>query len=247
MIRLSTILIGAALMSGAANGDDTAIRTAFPNTKIDSIDCLTAAPLCEVVAGTSVFYTTQDARLMVIGRVFDLQHGRSLTDDRLDALDAGQPIARSGAVASRPPQSLPQGIAGHFDANDAIVTGEGPRHLAIIADPNCPYCAMVSEAVVELGDVQADIYLVGTVGGRAVPETVYCASDPETALYQAYTKSLDLGASCDAALAVARNERAARALGLSGTPILIRGDGAIRYGALSAPDLDTWLKGGSTQ
>lgn len=247
MIRIASSLMMAAFIANVACADDTAIRDAFPNTKIDSVDCLTAAPLCEVVAGTSVFYTTEDARLMVIGRVFDLHLGRSLTDDRLDALDGDRPTTRPGAVANRPPQTLPDGIAGHFDARDAIVTGDGPRHVAIIADPNCPYCAMVSEAVIELGDVQADIYLVGTVGGRAVPETVYCASDPETALYQAYTKSLDLGASCDAAMAVARNERAARALGLSGTPILIRGDGAIRYGALSASDLDTWLKGGRTK
>ena len=45
-------------------------------------------------------------------------------------------------------------------------------------------------------------------------------------------------------MAVARNERAARSIGLSGSPILIRDDGAIRYGALGPSDLDAWLKGG---
>jgi thiol:disulfide interchange protein DsbC len=243
MIRAALFFFSLAGLSASAYGDESVIRAAFPNTAIQTVDCALAAPLCEVVAGKSVFYTTPDARIMVIGRVFDLQLGRSLTDDRLDALDGGQASVRTASVANRPPQSLPQGIAGQFDPADAIVTGEGDRHVAIIADPNCPYCAMLSEAVIELGNVQADIYLVGTVGGRAVPETVYCARDPETALYQAYTRALDPGPSCDGALAVGRNERAARQLGLSGTPILIRGDGAIRYGALDAPDLDAWLKG----
>lgn len=232
------------LLTGA-NADENAIRSAFPNTSIDSIDCALASPLCEVVAGDSVFYTTPDARIMVIGRVFDLKLGRSLTDDRLDAIDEENETARQVSVASHAPARLPSGLAGHFDVSDAIVTGQGERKLSIIADPACPYCAALSEAVIELGDVQADIYLVGTVGGRSVPETVYCAGDPETALYQAYTRQLQPGPSCDRARAVARNERAARSLGLSGTPILIRGDGAIQYGALAAEDLGTWLNGES--
>lgn len=240
-LALSAIALSAAF---AAHADEAQIRAAFPNTSIDSVDCALASPLCEVVAGGSVFYTTPDARLMVIGRVFDLQLGRSLTDDRLDALNAKYGEATRTSLAPAAPQNLANGLAGTFDPSDAIVTGEGARHVSIIADPACPYCAQLAESVIALGDVRASVYLVGSVGGRAVPETVYCARDPETALYQAYTRSLAPGASCEAAMAVSRNERAARSLGLSGTPILIRDDGAIRYGMLSPSDLDAWLKGG---
>lgn len=230
--------------SGLASADESAIRGAFPNTNIDSIDCALTTPLCEVVAGKSVFYTTPDARLMVIGRVFDLQLGRSITDDRLDALDAKYASSDTSAAPRAAPSSLAIGLTGSFDPADAIVTGEGDRHVSIIADPACPYCAQLAESVIALGDLSASVYLVGNVGGRAVPETVYCASDPETALYQAYTRNLAAGPSCERAMAVARNERAAKSLGLSGTPILIRDDGAIRYGMLSPSDLDAWLKGG---
>jgi len=230
-------------LSGLASADESAIRSAFPNTKIDSVDCALTTPLCEVVAGKSVFYTTPDARLMVIGRVFDLQLGRSITDDRLDALDAKYGVSDTAIAPRAAPQSLATGLSGAFDPADAIVTGEGARHVSIIADPACPYCAQLAESVIALGDVTASVYLVGSVGGRAVPETVYCASDPETALYQAYTRNLAPGPSCEPAMAVARNELAARSLGLSGTPILIRDDGAIRYGMLGPSDLDAWLKG----
>ncbi len=237
-------LIGFAIaLSANAFADEAEIRGAFPNTKIDSVDCALTSPLCEVVAGQSVFYTTPDARLMVIGRVFDLQLGRSITDDRLDALDAKNGTSTEKVNVPIAPQTLANGLNGAFDPKDAILTGEGARHVSIIADPACPYCAGLAESVIALGDVRASVYLVGTVGGRAVPETVYCARDPETALYQAYTRSLAPGASCERAMAVARNERAARSLGLSGTPILIRGDGVIRYGMLGASDLDAWLKG----
>ena len=242
MIRFGLTALAIALAS-PANADEAQIRAAFPNTSIDSVDCALTNPLCEVVAGQSVFYTTPDARLMVIGRVFDLQLGRSITDDRLDALDAKYGAATPGSSARGAPQNLANGIAGAFDAADAIVTGAGPRHVSVIADPACPYCAQLAESIIALGDVTASVYLVGSVGGRAVPEAVYCASDPETALYQAYTRSLAPGASCERAMAVSRNERAARSLGLSGTPILIRDDGAIRYGMLGAEDLDAWLKG----
>jgi thiol:disulfide interchange protein DsbC len=244
MNRTHLLLASLLAVAPFAQADENAIRAAFPNTAIDTVDCTLAAPLCEIVAGQSVFYTTPDARIMVIGRVFDLQLGRSLTDDRLDAIDGDAASVRSGAVAGRPPQALPGRFADEFRIEDAIVTGEGPRHMSVIADPNCPYCAQLAETVVALGDVQADVYLVGTVGGRAVPETVYCAPDPVTALYRAYTRRLDPGPSCERAMAVSRNERAARTLGLSGTPILIRDDGTILYGMLSPADLDAWLKGG---
>ena len=242
MIRLGLTLLAFAF-AAPAHADEAQIRAAFPNTSIDSVDCTLTTPLCEVIAGQSVFYTTPDARLMVIGRVFDLQLGRSITDDRLDALDSKYGDQTSVASARSAPQNLANGIGGTFDPADAIITGEGPRHVSVIADPACPYCAQLAEAIIALGDVSASVYLVGSVGGRAVPETVYCASDPETALYQAYTRSLPPGASCERAMAVSRNERAARSLGLSGTPILIRDDGAIRYGMLPPSDLDAWLKG----
>ena len=241
ILGLAALVLGS---SGLASADESAIRSAFPNTNIDSVDCALTSPLCEVVAGKSVFYTTPDARLMVIGRVFDLQLGRSITDDRLDALDAKYGISDTSFAPRAAPRSLANGLIGTFDPKDAILTGEGERHVSIIADPACPYCAQLAESVIALGDVEASVYLVGSVGGRAVPETVYCAGDPETALYQAYTRNLNPGPSCERAMAVARNERAARSLGLSGTPILIRDDGAIRYGMLGPSDLDAWLKGG---
>lgn len=242
MMRLVPATLALSL-AVSAHADEAQIRSAFPNTSIDSVDCAMASPLCEVVAGQSVFYTTPDARLMVIGRVFDLQLGRSITDDRLDVLDAKYGAQTPVSSARSAPQVLTNGLAGTFDPADAIVTGEGARHVSVIADPACPYCAQLAEAIIALGDVTASVYLVGSVGGRAVPETVYCAPDPETALYQAYTRRLAPGASCERAMAVSRNERAAQSLGLSGTPILIRDDGAIRYGMLAPTDLDAWLKG----
>lgn len=245
MIRMFHLALAALAIAGSASADDAIIREAFPNTSIDSVDCELAAPLCEVVAGGSVFYTTPDARIMVIGRVFDLQLGRSITDERLDALDAKYGNTRAVSSAAAAPQVLTNGLVGSFDPQDAIVTGEGARHVSVIADPACPYCAQLAEAIIEAGDLRASVYLVGSVGGRAVPETVYCAADSKIALYQAYTRSLDPGPSCQRARAVARNENAARRLGLSGTPILVRDDGAIRYGALSADALNAWLEGGA--
>ena len=41
----------------------------------------------------------------------------------------------------------------------------------------------------------------------------------------------------------ARPPKGPRQLGLSGTPILIRDDGAIRYGMLPPEELDAWRKG----
>lgn len=70
MIRAAFLSLSLAAFGVSAHGDESVIRAAFPNTAIETVDCALAAPLCEVVAGKSVFYTTPDARIMVIGRVF---------------------------------------------------------------------------------------------------------------------------------------------------------------------------------
>ena len=242
-LAVSGLIMGCLAPAGLT--DEATIRTAFPETDIQSVDCDLAAPLCEVVAGKSVFYTTPDARIMVIGRVFDLQLGRSLTDDRLDVLDAVDKDGRTGP-ARAVSQRLPGALEETFRPEDAIVTGSGGTQIAVIADPACPYCARLHATLSAMPDVTVSTFLVGTIGGPQGPASIYCATDPAQALEAAYgpgRRTNGASGTCERASAIGRNEAAARRLGLTGTPVLIRSDGAVQFGALSEHQIRTWLQG----
>ena len=242
-LAVSGLIMGC--LAPAAFADEATIRAAFPETDIQTVDCDLAAPLCEVVAGKSVFYTTPDARIMVIGRVFDLQLGRSLTDDRLDTLDAASEDPAS-APARAVSQRLPGALEETFRPEDAIVTGSGFTPIAVIADPACPYCARLHATLSAMPDVTVSTFLVGTIGGPQGPASIYCAANPARALEAAYApgrSTLSPSGSCDRASAIGRNEAAARRLGLTGTPVLIRSDGAVQFGALPEHQIRTWLQG----
>jgi thiol:disulfide interchange protein DsbC len=74
---------------------------------------------------------------------------------------------------------------------------------------------------------------------RRLAETVICASDPASALHQAYEGALDpSGASCAETRGLDANEAFARANGFAGTPVIVRAsDGAVLHGYRDAATL----------
>jgi len=48
-----------------------ALLNRLPRTKVNKVDCSQVPGLCEIQAGSNVFYVDQTARYLVVGRVFD--------------------------------------------------------------------------------------------------------------------------------------------------------------------------------
>ncbi|MEL7541372.1 MAG: disulfide isomerase DsbC N-terminal domain-containing protein, partial [Pseudomonadota bacterium] len=65
--------------------DDTrrAVEARFVQTQVDEVTCDGFGPLCQVVAGKTVFYVDARARHAFIGRVYDLEGKRDLTEATL--------------------------------------------------------------------------------------------------------------------------------------------------------------------
>lgn len=57
----------------SADSVRAALATRLPKTKITAVNCDRLNGLCEVAAGTTLFYTDAKARYLVIGRVYDMQ------------------------------------------------------------------------------------------------------------------------------------------------------------------------------
>ena len=117
-----------AVASGFGTSLKDKVQKEFPNTPITSADCDKGpANLCEVVAGSNVFYVTRDAKFAFVGAVLDLENKVDVTDVRLRELAAvGQAEARiRGAAPAAPGRSGRSGRGARFCARCA---GGQPDH-----------------------------------------------------------------------------------------------------------------------
>ena len=176
-----------------------ALAARLPKTHISSVVCGRTGDMCEVAAGSTLFYTDQAARFLVIGRVYDMKTRTDLTAARLlainpdllvngaahrDDLDEAPPTKASSAkMRVVPSAALLKGLP----ANGAIAWGpvNGPR-VIVFSDFRCPYCARLSQTLVELG-ARVEERPISVLGTRALSEAVLCSAAPEAALHAAYT------------------------------------------------------------
>ena len=231
----------------------TALKLRLPKTAIGAIDCGRFGGLCEVVAGTTLFYVDRGARFLMIGRLYDMETRSDLTAARLlelnpDLLVAGAAGKRDDADNQPPPAAakpakvdlsvLPAGGAIHW----GLVNG--PR-LIVLSDFACSYCRHLSAELVKLGArVEERPISIFGAESRKKAEAVLCATDPAAALHAAYDgRSLPTTAKCDVA-GLNANEAFAKRHGFSGTPVIIRADGAVLEGFRSADQLKTFIDGG---
>jgi len=83
---------------------------------------------------------------------------------------------------------------------------------------------------------------ISVLGSRDVADRVYCARNREAALHAAYAGApIKAGPACNTS-GLDANEAFAHRHGLSGTPVIVRGDGAVLEGYRPRAFLEKWLK-----
>ena len=254
--------------SGASSPAETKVSAALarrlPKTVITAVSCDKLGGLCEVTAGNTLFYTDAKARLLIIGRVYDMETRTDLTAAKLLALnpdtllgsaahnDAGN-AAGGGQPAPARPAAPAKVSLGDLPAAGAIHWGPaGGLKAVVFTDFRCPYCARLSETLGQIG-ARVEERPISVLGTRALTEKVYCAKDPVSALHGAYRheEPADSNASAASVAAIAKcdvsgldaNEAFARAHGFAGTPVVVRADGAVIEGWRPAAELAAFLKG----
>lgn len=231
-------------------GVRAALGLRLPKTRIGAVGCAGPFGLCEVVAGNAVFYVDRTARFLVIGHVYDMEERRDLTASRLlEVNPAGLiPPARSEQASDAPAPAA--AAAARVDLAELPRSGairwgaaSGPR-LVVLSDFACSYCRRLSGELASL-NVQVEEHPISIFGAasRRVAEQVLCAPDPVAALHQAYLgRSVEGGRHCDVR-GLDANEAFARAHGFSGTPVLIRADGAVLQGYRPAAAIKAFVEG----
>lgn len=269
-LGLAAILLGSgtSLVWGAnvpgyeASETDTRVLTALkqrlPKTQVARVNCQVVGGLCEVTTGSQVFYIDHGGRYLMIGRIFDLQTRQDLTAARLVDVNpdlligsaAGSRRETEANAAKQRGQSAPTGAGvpktlslASLPAEGGIVWGnrQGPS-VTVFSDFSCGYCKALS-ATLESLNVHVIERPISILGSRATANKVFCARDRARAVKAAYAgEPIKDTRACDTSPLDA-NERFAREHGISGTPVMVRSDGAVIEGFRPKEFIAAWLKG----
>lgn len=212
------------------------IEKRFSNTEISSISCDNFGTLCQVISGSTVFYVNPNATHAFIGRVFDLETNRDLTELTIKKLEIANDPRDTSQISDKKPiswRSLP--------LHDAIIRNKNGRYeVAVISDINCGYCRNFSSQVHRMSDVKVYEFLIGTGATKEIPNRIACSETPEQALESYYSNRQFQSPDCNRDITESAN-RIATQINLQGTPTFIRPDGEILVGFESIQSLRNWV------
>lgn len=219
------------------------LRTQYPATRFDSVKEAPLPGLFEVVMGKTVAYTDKAGRYFLFGHVWDMQQQRDLTADVKAQIQAS---SRAGEVQVNP-ALLPRTAALVLRA---ATDAKPEQELHIFADPSCSACQQLERSLEQIKGVSVYVYPLPILGeqSKRLTADIRCSAQPVQAWTawmrssQAPTSSAAVGTAQRAcAQASQAVTQAAEALGIRGTPTLIRGDGRMAVGALDRQALTQWL------
>jgi thiol:disulfide interchange protein DsbC len=256
-----------------ANSDSSVmarIQKHFPNTKITAVDCGNPTKdWCEVVAGKNVFYTTRDAKKVMVGSLLDLEKKVDLTDQRLKALAAlsqataqieGQAAPADQAALTKPVDQDVPPLAGNegppvgekvsitLPKANAIVHNPGaPIKISVFSDYNCGFCRKLYDTLIAQAEFEVTEYPIAILGpdSETKAKLVMCSHDREAAAAAAYAGgTIRTGGDCGKTDGiVSQNTEFARAHGIQSTPTIIRHDGTSQAGFASLDSLKKFATG----
>lgn len=257
LVTSAAMLLG---ISGSVPNDAVlaSLKDRLPKTQVSSVDCKKVDGLCEIVAGSNLFYVDKTARFLIIGRVYDMQTRQDLTAARLLELN---PDMLVGGAAKANAQGAPDAPAGQHLAradsapsparrvdlsglsrSGAIVWGRGGPSVTVFSDFHCSYCRALSQALRSM-DVTVIERPISVLGTRGIANQVLCSRDKAAAVHAAYAREpLGNAGTCDTR-GLDENERFARTHGFAGTPVIVRSDGAVLEGYRPKEVLAAWIKG----
>lgn len=219
---VALVLLGTASL---ALGDEAEVRRMLQEKLrgAGQLESLRKAPfgdLYEAVIrspdGAIVYYVDSRATVIIAGRVIDAKSGRDLTEERLRRLNAvkweGLPL--QWAITT--------------------VRGSGRRKIAVLSDPNCPYCKRLEEGLAKLDDITVHILPYPVLGPESerLAKAVWCAEDRAAAWNDLMFRRIAPrgGVECDTP--IEKLQAYGRSIGANSTPTWFLESGERFSGAL---------------
>ena len=164
---LAAVLLAAAL---GASADEAAVRRMVEQKlrssgQLESVQKISYANLYEVVVrgpdGPGAYYVDDRAAVIIASKAFDASTGRNLTEERERKLNAvkWESLPLQWAITS--------------------VRGSGRRKIAVLSDPNCPFCQRFEEDLAKLDDITVHIlhYAILRPTSMRQAKGVWCSKD----------------------------------------------------------------------
>lgn len=239
----------------------TLLTKALPGAAVTAVDCAAAsAPygFCEFLVGRNVFYATPDGRFVIVGQVLDMTRKVDLTERRraevrslgaaTDLISGATSPPPSPDLGARPPRpAAPQVLKVDLPKDSAIIHNPGaPLKVTAFTDFNCHFCRQLFQGLDGAKDVEVTEYPIAILGDDSARKAraALCAQDRVAAAAAFYrgdpsAKMVDCP---EGARRLQQNLQFAQAHGISGTPMIVRADGATNAGWMPKEQLLVWLR-----
>jgi thiol:disulfide interchange protein DsbC len=231
---LKTILTFAlaCLLAGSALADEAKIRKVVEEklggVKVEGVQ---KGPLglYEVrfrgSSGTRIVYTDENATHIFLGKIFDTELDKDVTEERLRKLNAIKF------------ESLP------LDQAVKIQRGSGKRVMAMFSDPHCPACRQFERVLQQVDDITLYVFMFPVIRPELADhsKSVWCSPDRAKAWLDVALRNKPPAAKPSCANPVEKNVELGRSLGVNSTPTLVLANGERVTGGLELDDLNEVL------
>jgi thiol:disulfide interchange protein DsbC len=228
MTQIRSLVAAAALLAIAlaASAGEAEVRRMVQGklraagSSVESVQKMPWGDLYEVVVrsadGPQIFYVDGAASVIISGSAIDAKNGKNLTEERKRKLTAIKW------------ESLP------FDWAITSVRGSGRRKIAILSDPNCPYCKRFETELQKLDDITVHIFPYPVIRPESVRQSkaVWCSKDRAKAWNDLMFSRIEPQAGTDCDNPVERLVAYGRKLGATSTPTWFVETGERYLGAL---------------
>src|SRR6267143_5269971 len=175
--------------------------------------------------GTRIVYTDADATHIFLGKIYDTQGDRDITEERLRKLNA----IKFDALP------LEQAVK--------IQRGNGKRVMAMFSDPYCPACKQFEQTLQQVDDITIYVFMYPVIRPELSEQSkaVWCSPDRSKAWLDLALRGNRPAAGSACESPVDKNLALGRGLGVNSTPTLIFANGERVAGGLAAADLQQLL------
>jgi len=176
-------------------------------------------------SGVRLVYTDANATHIFLGKIYDTEADRDLTEERLRKLNAIKF------------DTLP------LDQAVKIQRGNGRRVVAMFSDPHCPYCRQFEQTLQKIDDITVYVFMFPVIRPELADHSkaVWCSPDRGKAWLDLAMNGKLPAASPACANPVEKNLDLGHRLGVSATPTLIFANGERISGGLQVADLTEQL------
>jgi thiol:disulfide interchange protein DsbC len=171
--------------------------------------------------GTRIVYTDANATHIFLGKIYDAQNNRDVTEERLRKLNA----IKFDALP------LEQAVK--------IQRGNGKRVMAMFSDPYCPACRQFEQTLQQVDDITIYVFMFPVIRPELAEQSkaVWCSPDRAKAWLDVALRGRPPTAKSDCPNPVAKNLDLGHSLGVNSTPTLVLASGERITGGLSRADL----------